>query len=355
MSDIIVLTSNKKQDKRAAVLALQKKFKINGYKTAVLVTTNGRVDVYSYLLEQRYHYSIPLTAVKSKKTFEQWVPVGFDKYIFEVTFPFSPIGAAYIDIFRNINEVVSYDLRNSWREHVLDPRNRANSIDPSENINDLVATPDLTPIWNIIHDRNVQTLITKCPTSIEGPYLDLINSFHNEEQLAMESITPRMILPKSDKKIIVVGEFPAEYWDISSQLNWYKYNYAEFMEALRAEKYDFAVIGTCHSEKLKLRDKPKNHPVICYQPNVYLNLIDRVKSMSSVQDFQGIFSAIKNQSKDWIPSFDDKGPFSGYNNRFIVNTKHILAEAVWKEGNVIFCDGWIPPQYLIQENLLVVK
>ncbi|SCL74214.1 hypothetical protein L21_0081 [Methanoculleus chikugoensis] len=130
MSDLVVLTSNKGQGTRTAALLLEEKFRNDGYSVACLVTDNGRLDV----------YSIPLEAAHGKGAFERWVPAGYDKYIFEVTFPYSPIGAAYIDFFRNINEVVSYDLRDTLKLHVLDPKNRA-----AENNPDVTAAPDLAP------------------------------------------------------------------------------------------------------------------------------------------------------------------------------------------------------------------
>lgn len=353
MSDLIVLTSNKKQSKRAAVLALQKKFQDEGNRTAVLVTANGRVDVYSYLLDQRYHYSIPLAATKSKEDFEQWVPVGYDKYILEVTFPFSPIGAAYIDLFKNINEVVSYDLRNSWKQTVLDPKNRAASIDPSENIPDLTATPDITPMWDIVHNRNVQILVTQCPVPVEGPYFDTVKTLHNIDKLAVESITPRMTLPKSDKKVIVFGEFPAEYWDIYPQLTWYSYASVSFMMMYRAEKYDLAIVGTSNKDNLKIKDKPKDRQVICYQPTVYKELNKMERKMSPIKDLFTVFSAIKNQHAG-TNLCDKDGAFSGYNNRFWVNSKYDTSAPLWKEDNIVFCNGWILPQTLIQEKFLEV-
>jgi hypothetical protein len=354
MSNLIVLTSNKKQDKRTAVLALQKQFQDQGYKTAVLVTANGRVDVYSYLLEQRYHYSVPLTATKSRAEFEQWVPVGYDKYILEVTFPYSPVGAAYVDLFSNINEVVSYDLRDSWKQTVLDPKNRAASIDPSENIPDPEATPDITPMWNVVHNRNVQTLVTKCPEPVEGPYLDTGKRFHNADKLAVESITPRMTLPKSDKKVIVFGGFPAEYWDIFPKLTWYTYASVTFMQMLRAEKYDLAIIGTCNNENLKIKDKPKTKPVICYQPTVYENLDKTVKQMCKVKDFSSVFSAIKNQQPG-SSLCENEGTYAGFNNMLWINSKYNSPAPVWKEGNIVFCNGWIHPQILIREKFWMVN
>ena len=127
------------------------------------------------------------------------------------------------------------------------------------------------------------------------------------------------------------------------------------MESFRAEQYDLAVIGTCQNENLKLRDRPKSHPVVCYQPTMYLNLKNRVKSMSSVNDLSAVFSAIKKQSPNTSPFSEEEGAFSGYNNRLMINTKHVVSEPVWKDGNVIFCDGWVPPQQLIREKYLEVN
>ncbi|WP_292410302.1 MULTISPECIES: hypothetical protein [unclassified Methanoculleus] len=351
MSDLVVLTSNKGQGKRTATLLLEETLRNEGYRVACLVTGNGRLDVYSYLLEQRYHYSVPLEATHSKEAFERWVPTGYDRYILEVTFPYSPIGAAYIDLFGNINEVVSYDLRDTWEQHVLDPKNKAESIDPAENNPDVAAAPDLAPLWDVVHDRNVRTLVTKAPKALDGPYVDTAKVFHNLEMLAVESITPRMKLPKSSKKVIAVGEFPAEYWDIYPDLTWYQYYYAEFMQALRDEKYDLAVIGTCHNEALKFRDRPKDRTVVCYQPSVYLDLKTREKKLSANHDFRAVFSTIRTRPSG-TPLGPAGGAFSGYNNRLWINTKHEVDEPLWRDGNVIFCDGWITPQVLLREKYL---
>jgi hypothetical protein len=351
MSDLIVLTSNKNQDKRKAVLALQKKFQDDGYKTAVLVTTNGRVDVYSYLMDQKYHYSIPLEATKSKEAFEQWVPVGYDKYILEITFPYSPIGAAYIDLFDNINDVVSNDHRDTWKQFVLDPKNKAASIDPSEHISDLSTTPDLTSMWDIVHNRHVQILITKCSKPVDDPYLDNTKRLHNLEKLAVESITPRMVLPVSDKKVIAFGEFPAEYWDVFPYLKWYAYAYEPFLQMLSSEKYDLAIIGTCSNENLKIKNKPKNRPIICYQPSLFQDMEKRHRTMSSVEDFLTVFSTIKGKPVGTYIC-DRNGAFSGYNNRLWINSNYESSEPLWKKDNIIFCNGWISPKILIQEKLL---
>lgn len=123
------------------------------------------------------------------------------------------------------------------------------------------------------------------------------------------------------------------------------------MQALRAEEYDLAVIGTCHNEALKFRDKSRDRTVVCYQPSVYLDLKTREKKLSVNRDFSAVFSTIKTRSAG-TPLGPADGAFSGYNNRLWVNAKHEVAEPLRQEGNVIFCDGWIIPQVLLREGYL---
>lgn len=122
------------------------------------------------------------------------------------------------------------------------------------------------------------------------------------------------------------------------------------MQALRAGEYDLAVIGICSNEALKFRDRPGNRTVVCYQPSVYLDLKTR-KKISANRDFSAIFSTIWARSAGTSLDPAD-GAFSGYNSRLWVNAKHAVAEPLWQEGNVIFCDGWITPQVLLRERYL---
>jgi len=112
-----------------------------------------------------------------------------------------------------------------------------------------------------------------------------------------------------------------------------KYCYAEFMQALRAGEYDLAVIGTCHNEALKFRDRPKDRTVVCYQPSVYLDLKAREKKLSANRDFPAILSTIRTRPSG-TPLSPAGGAFSGYNNRLWVNAKHEVAEPLRQEGKI---------------------
>ena len=154
---------------------------------------------------------------------------------------------------------------------------------------------DLTPMWNIVHNRNVQTLVTQSPSPVEGPYFDTAKTLHNIDKLAVESITPRMTLPKSDKKVIAVGLFPAEFWDISSQSDVVQISLCRIHGGTSWEKSTILESsGTCAKMNLKLRNKPKNHPVVCYQPTVYMNRQNRVKYFDCNQGPLRFFPHLKH-------------------------------------------------------------
>jgi hypothetical protein len=249
---IYVLASPCEQGKTSTALLLENHFKSKGLKVACLQTMKGQYDVGTFLQNSCYHYTIPIEAAKSKETLEQWIPEGYDRYILEVTLPHGPIGAAYIDLFNNINEVISYEAKDDWKNFVLD------------------ISPTYSAFWDQINEENVQRIITKVPSKIDSPCVDTSFNLHHAEEIVFDTINPKMALPKSDKKVIAVGAFPAEFWDIFPNLKWYGYEYLRFMEDYRKEQYDLAIVGSCLDESLELLYKPAKTPVICYQPSCYL-------------------------------------------------------------------------------------
>ena len=74
--------------------------------------------------------------------------------------------------------------------------------------------------------------------------------------------------------------------------------------------------------------------------------------MSTVIHLHAVFSAIKRLAPDPVPAFHERGASSGYNNRLLVNTKHVVAGPVWKASNIGFCNGWILPQHLIKMKIV---
>jgi hypothetical protein len=263
----------------------------------------------------------------------------------EITTAYSPLGAVYIDLFKNINEVISYEAQDHWREHVQLYYQRLwtkvrSGIGPKQ---------DLMELWEFSRNRHIQPVITKTPGVLDGPCVDSGKHLHHEDKLAVERIRPGMSFPKSDKKVIAVGSFPAEYHDIFSSLRWFRFSYAEFMEKLRTGKPELAIIGISGSGMMKFRAPPGDCNVICYQPPVFLDLHKRTRTIP----FSGTYSELVDRIRSQHPGsrlVPDGEPYSGYNNRYWVQQKHAGVEPVWKTGNIVFCDGWVLPQYLIRDG-----
>lgn len=209
--------------------------------------------------------------------------------------------------------------------------------------------------WDQIHERNVTQVLTKTLKPVKGPYVDSSKQLHNETQLAKESINPKMKFQKSyGSNVIAVGSFPAEYWDIYPGLQWFQFDFAGFMEALRRNTYDLAIVGAAGSDAMKLVRCSNHGTIICYQPTMYLD-IPRRNAVNLLQtDFPTMFSRIKHEPVG-TPLAEEGAPFSGYNNRYWIYQWYEGKEPVWRDGNTVFCNGWVLPQYLIRDGYLEVN
>jgi hypothetical protein len=350
MADIYVLASIPDQGKTTTAILLEKYFRNRGMKTACLQTEKGPSDVHRYLEKSCYHYTIPLEATKNKKSFEQWLPKGYDVYIIEITFPCSPRGAAYVDLFENVNELVSYDLRDTWRETVQQKTyEHLGKINP--------ANSNIMALWNLFHKRNVNSVYTKTPKKLDDGSVDNNFNLVHPEKFVSDHFDPEYTFPKSNKKAIAVGAFPAEYWDIYPDLQWYCFDYAAFMQRFKKEDYDLAIIGVGGVETLKFSYTPEKPKIVCYQPLVYLNLAHSTPSilyLPLMDDFMTVYQTIKNEPVG-TPLGKEGGSFAAYNNKYWTFKPHPDIEQVTQNKNRLFCNGWILPQYLIRDGYLEVN
>jgi len=347
MSRIYVLASLPGTGKTTTALLLNRHFREQGLRVACLQQNRGQGDVYTYLDNGCHHYTVPLEATKSRAAFEQWAPRGYDILIMEVTCPYTPFGAPYLVPFDAFNEVVPFEARADWKDFVF-----TRTLGYwREYLSD--ADFDPTELWDTVHDRTVQTVVTRVPSPLNGPCVDTGLILHRRDRFVWDTIEPRMILPRSGRTAIAVGAFPGEYREIYPDLTWYRFDYASFMQELRAGMYDVAIIGMCLNERLKFRDRPERPSIICYQPSVYYDLKKHPKNLPLKDGFGSILSAIRDRPVG-EPISSDGGTYSSYNNRFWTYRPHPGREMIWREDNVIFCNGWILPQYLIREGFLEV-
>lgn len=353
MADLYVLASIPDQGKTTTAILLEKKLKSDGKKVACLQINKGPRDVHRYLFENCYHYSIPLEASQSKNAFEQWVPRGYDSYIFEIPLTASPVYIAYIDLFTQINEVVDSNLAAEWKSHVTEETKK--TWDKRWYPSELSPALDLMWYWKIVHEKTLKMVLTKVPQQVDGPCVDLTKQLHHADQMVKEKINPQMNLPNNPKKnVIAVGSFPAEYWNIFPNLRWFQYDYAAFMKSLRAQQFDLAIEGICGANTFKLQSPSDQGTIICYQPTVYLNIKKRISKNPLQTDLPSIFSTIKT-SPIGTPLSGEGEPLSGYNNKYWVHRYYERDEPVWKDKNTVFCNGWVLPQYLIRDGYLEVN
>lgn len=348
-NNVCVLGSVFGQGKTTSSIILEKLYRSQGLKVACLQSIKGEYDVGLYLKNNCHHYSLPVEAAKNRKTFEEWLPQGYDLYLVEMTYSYGAIAAAYIDLFENMNEIVSYGAENNWRSYAEDALKNhcANGeFNPNE---------DLMLFWDQMHNRNIKQVLTKVPsnTKTNRTYVDTKLNVHNADKLNFDSFTPRMKLPVSEKTAIAVGTFPGEYIDIFPKLKWYEYDYWSFLKRYTDEDYDVAIIGCSYNEDIKLKYIPKNADVICYQPPIYLNTTGRSSICDVKTDLKSIYSTIKTKSTDF--SLGDEGcMYSSYNNKYWTYQPYPDLDIVERNDNLTICNGWILPQYLIREGMLEV-
>jgi len=173
------------------------------------------------------------------------LPRGFDIYIIGISTAYSPIGAAYPDLFTDYNEIIPVDWHGDWTGCVHN-QIRSYSHDPG-----------ILTFWEEIRKRNlqeknVQEVVTGVPEPLDGPCLDEKSVLHHPETLIFDTFEPRMTLPQSNRSAIAVGAFPGEFWDIFPALRWYGYDYVRFVQRLEEENYDLAIIGECSNRSLRL-------------------------------------------------------------------------------------------------------
>lgn len=106
---------------------------------------------------------------------------------------YSPPGSAFIDLFENINELVSYDLRNLWEDYL--------SQKVSEHWGPLSDStghfPDFLKSFN---DRNVKRVHTKTKGKIDGPFVDESFNIGNRVILYATASVPGTPFRKAVKK-----------------------------------------------------------------------------------------------------------------------------------------------------------
>jgi hypothetical protein len=133
------------------------------------------------------------------------------------------------------------------------------------------------------------------------------------------------------------------------------YNYSAFSEDVKNNSYDIAIVGGCADQSLKLDIIGTEKQVICYQPSALSNRIfqnNHINGRISINPVQ-LMEKIRNLPVGTDLSISST-TYSRLNNRFWISQEYSGNDILEKEENVLFCNGWVLPQYLIREGLLEV-
>lgn len=346
MADVYILASYCDQGKIIAALALEHHLREQGKTVACMQKIKGQSDVGLYLKNGCFQYSLPIEAAKNRESLERWMPKGFDAYIISISTAYSPIGAAFLDLFTEYNEIIPEEWKNNWTDSI------ENLVRPYS------SDPKILAFWEetrkrFHREKKVQPVITGVSTPLDDPCVDTNARLFNPEKLFMDSFEPKMEIPKSNKKVVAVGAFPGEYWDLFPSLHWYGYDYQKFFLGLVAEQYDLAIIGECSNKQLQLPNKPKNKNIICYQPSVFLDKCRSEEKFRSDRDLHSVYKSIK-ENPVGTPLQGEGFSYRDYRNRFWTFQTYTGLDIIRHEENVMYCNGWVLPQYLMKEGLLGV-
>jgi hypothetical protein len=341
MAIVYGLASIWSQKKTSTALALEHQFKKQGLRTACLQPIMGQYNVGRYLKNGCYQYSLPLEAAKSRDAFEQWLPEGFDRYILDISMPYSPQGAVFLDLFDGYNEIIRDDKKDKWADHVY------------QFLKPFHEDSEVMTFWEESHKKKVREIVTEVSSPIDGPCVDKKSVIYHSDKFVFDTFEPRLTFPRSNKNAIAFGAFPGEFWDIFPGLTWVGYDPCKFQQSLQKEKFDIAIIGQCINRDLKFNVKPKNTEIICYQPPVYLEGYESELIDNPCGNLRDIYTTVKEKPVG-TPLAKNGSYYSLYNNRFWVYQEYSGPDILYREKNIMYCNGWVLPQYLMKEGLLEV-
>lgn len=255
--------------------------------------------------------------------------------------PYSPQGAIFLHLFQRYNEIVGDDVKNNWEKYVY------------QFLKQFHKDSEVMTFWEETHQKDVRKIITKVSSPIDGPCVGKKFVIYHPDKFVFDTFEPRLIFPRSNRKAIAFGAFPGEFWDIFPDLKWAGYDPCQFQQSIQKKKFDIAIIGQCINQDLKFNVKPKNIDIICYQPPVYLDANELKLIDTPSENLRDIYTTIKEKPVG-TPLAKNDSYYSLYNNRFWVYQEYSGPDILYREKNIVYCNGWVLPQYLIKEGLLEV-
>lgn len=332
----IVIAGEMHSGKTTSCRAIADHYRTIGFNVAICQIDKGIDDVFQYQSTGNPHFVMPLCVAKGTAELEKWLPVGYDLFIFEWTYPDHPewvINNAYFEVFS------------------------------PDQINQLFPFP-ITPAN--VNNCRYNPMITQAPF-IFSDYPGVTNqkTVFNPQLLEMVELTPKLNLPISEKQVVGLGFFPGEFFNIFQNMVWCKQDLQAFDEALQS-KNDVILLGHTHSSyqkeiqaRLELVDSSADH-IICYDPLLFNSKLDPIRcdgANPSMEVIGEINRVLKNApAGSSLPKIEgqDRYYYNRFDNRYWVRTEYGGIPPICNFGNLTLCNGWVHPINLINEGYLCV-
>lgn len=325
MPGLIQINGTWNTGKTTTATQLAHLFEFEGMKVANLTFEKWTFDVQRYWSENRHHYCLPLECVKGDV--EQWLPVGYDVYILEGR---HPNGQRFDeDLFANIYPNHLQNVCVPANEYVFQ-------------VND--------PL-----DRNL--IITKChPFGIpyEHVAVDTNRMIFNIDLLRKIQVSPKYSIIPSSKTIIAIGYFPGEYFLLFPRMRHYGFEEVRsFLEECVNPTYDLILIGfTFEYQQIAASMKYESRPIISYSPGSvgFPHIEVELGDLPSIADDTLARDILLNQPVG--TPLPQSGYLALFNNKYWTGHAYQGLPSVSQSGNILVCNGWIHPKYLIRDGFL---
>lgn len=337
MSTGIVIAGEWHAGKTTACQILADHYRDMGFAVANIQVSKGIDDVYQYQAGGYMHYTVPLEAAKGKDDLEKWLPVGYDYYILEWTYPHHPefaIATAYLDIFEQgeVNEIVPWsDYFAGYRTSHAIAVSRCNY-----------------PLWDV-------------------PGFSPNRQAYHPELLIQIDLNPQLQIPRSGHAAMGLGYFPGEWFDVFPNFRWYQQDHARFFQDLHRNNPDQVILGHVHSSIIPaIREAiPEiSCSVLSYCPEMH-SPADRLSPITCAGNLlpdAGVTAAIRAHIRDAPvgspfpapPGNPDDYYYTRFDNLFWTRTEYRGVPVIRSDSNLTVCNGWVHPMYLIQGGYVCV-
>lgn len=317
----MVIHGTRDSGKTAACLRIARYFRFDGLKIANLTIETGMTDIPRYWADKTHHFILPLEATKGRVSLENWLPIGYDLYILESELPDSDI----------ISKGV-YTLFHPEEQNICIPQYLSRDE----------TTYGCRPIISLCHPGRVP---------LEYPATDVLETIFSPELIHTIQVNPRMVLPRLYGKILSAGYYPSELWEIYPDLQWVHEDLDSFWIQYESRHPDLIVLGWVRNPMEWREVLEIECPILCFDPRIWQDNFTPFEDITPDEITLENTAEIVRNDPVGTP-LPDVGILKRYNNEYWVNSIFQELPLISKHKNITIVNGWVHPQYLIQEGVI---